>query len=127
MRAIKRVAAIAASTAVLVGGMVFAGTSAQAATSCTSTGNGSLCLNSYGSVGFQISYQKNSGSTAHVDFHLVCSDGTWYGDDGDFYASVRAQAWTYIFAVGTNHGVCAGQLIDLTTGTTWQTNHISTP
>lgn len=119
---IRRITGVAATTAAMVGTMVAVGAPAQAASACTSTGNGSLCIYT-DPAGYDASYHKTSGATAYVDFNLVCDNGRTFGDNGAFYISA-GQVKTYTFAVGSQ-GACRVKLIDKNTGSYWLTPRVS--
>jgi hypothetical protein len=122
MKLTRRIITAALSSLTVAGGILAFGTPAEAASQCTSTGAGYLCVN-VDPRGYDASYQKTSGSTAHVDFNLVCANGRWFGDEGSFYISA-GETRTYTFAVGSQ-GSCFLKLIDMRTGATWQTPSIS--
>ncbi|MEV6149904.1 hypothetical protein AB0L53_06135 [Nonomuraea sp. NPDC052129] len=122
MKAIRRTITTALSALTVAGGLLAFGAPAEAASQCTSTGVGYLCVN-IDPRGYDASYQKVGGSTAHVDFNLVCANGRWFGDEGSFYISA-GETRTYTFAVGSQ-GSCFLKLIDMNTGATWQTPSIS--
>ncbi|MFD7593440.1 hypothetical protein ACFV6D_10460 [Kitasatospora sp. NPDC059812] len=114
----KRLAAVAASAAVLTAGMSFASSTAEAAGWCSSVGSaGSFCITGNGD-GYNVVYSKWSGNPAYVDFNLVCGSDR-YGDDGAFWISA-GQSRSYYFAVG-DRGRCHGQLIDRNNGGVWNT------
>ncbi|MFD7593441.1 hypothetical protein ACFV6D_10465 [Kitasatospora sp. NPDC059812] len=118
----KRMAAVAASTAVLSAGMVFASSAAEAATECQSVyANGSLCISS-NNDGYNAVYTKWSGDPAYVDFALICGTQNFY-DQGAFWISA-GEMKTYFFAVGRRSDGCRVKLTDVNNGGTWQTPRI---
>ncbi len=111
---------------IAIGSVVGLSLPAQAATppSCTSTGNGQLCLSIINGDDYQASYKKTSGAVAYVDFTLYCTNGTWFGDGGAFYIGA-GQTKTYIFTIG-NHGSCYLVMYDRGGGKLqWQTGLVS--
>lgn len=81
---------------------------------CLTYTNGTVCTNN-DPTGYQASYHKTAGADVVADFHLVASDGSWYGDLGKFPVSI-GDTKTYVFSVG-NQGCRRTQLMDLTHGT----------
>ncbi|MFE3110651.1 hypothetical protein ACFXKJ_41685 [Kitasatospora indigofera] len=87
--------------AIMLGGTAVAAPGAHAATgdtTCSDGAGGQLCIKAY-SNGYDVSFVDRTWSYRHLDFNIVCSDGT-YGDNGGFYLG-KGQRGSYFFAVGS--------------------------
>jgi hypothetical protein len=117
MSLIKRVSAIAVAAAAFAGVMTATASSAQAANSaCVTTGHGTLCVASDPN-GYRASYGKSTGGPETVDFHLVCWNGRWFGDEGSF-TIWAGQTRSYVFSVGSQ-GSCRVRMTDVNSGSAW--------
>ena len=119
----RNIVALASGAAVTIGiilGVVPLSASA-ATSSCTNTGNGTLCVN-IDSRGYRAQYYKSSGNPVTADFTLYCNNGTWHGDDGAFTAT-RGNTYSYVFRVAYQ-GSCYLKLYDRGNGGEWATGSI---
>jgi hypothetical protein len=96
----KRVVRAVAAVVIAGGAVAGTGLPAQAAwVSCTETGQGTLCADVVNGHDYRATYNKRSGGSEYVDFNLICTGGTWFGDGGAF-TIYAGQERGYIFTVG---------------------------
>ncbi|MFC8722185.1 hypothetical protein [Kitasatospora sp. NPDC057198] len=119
MSIIKRAAAVAASTAILAGGMVAVAGTASAETS--SNGAGLVITSRDG--GYDAYYAPGSTTRPGVRFHLLCRDNTHYYDQGLFDAQAGKE-YSYFFNVGHGKG-CKLQLENAWGGVIAQTGYVA--
>ncbi|GGK94561.1 hypothetical protein Sme01_57330 [Sphaerisporangium melleum] len=107
-----------------------AGTASKAGfgpTKCTNIGNGDLCTTgiSGSPAGYDVAYNKRSGSTVTVRFRLQCVGGYKAADNGAFNISA-GQRKSFVFSVG-NKGQCQSVLQDITNGKNFYGPYVTIP
>ncbi|MGW2214058.1 hypothetical protein ACWCSD_03640 [Nonomuraea sp. NPDC001684] len=96
----------------IAGGITVGASPANAATdSCVSFSEGTLCASivwSGWSPNYRAQLYRTAPGSGRYDFHLYCSAGRWFGDEGAFTAAVN-EVKSYVFQVG-NQGSCRVEL-----------------